>query len=168
MLLTERSDTWVPLHHELTFLQRSPQFIWASSRDGFQHLYLYGNDGKLIRQLTSGEFMVMGESPDAAIRAVDERARRVYFMANLPSPIERQLYWVSLDAPAAPQRVTAGAGWHSIAMSKDARVFVDTFLERRPAAQRHAAHAPAARRCRRCWPTSSMPRIRTRRISTNT
>ena len=54
VLLTERSEHWVPLHRELTFLQHSPQFIWASSRDGFQHLYLYGNDGKLIRQLTHG------------------------------------------------------------------------------------------------------------------
>ncbi|MEO8061526.1 MAG: S9 family peptidase [Pseudomonadota bacterium] len=127
VLLTERSDTWVPLHHELTFLQRAPQFIWASSRDGFQHLYLYGNDGTLIRQLTSGEYMVVGESPDAAIRAVDERARRVYFVANLPSPVERQMFSVSLDAQAAPARVTAGAGWHSIDMSQDASVFVDTF-----------------------------------------
>ncbi len=126
VLLTERSEHWVPLHRELTFLQRSSQFIWASSRDGFQHLYLYGPDGNLIRQLTSGAFMVAGGSPESAIRAVDERTRRVYFTANLPSPIERQLYWVSLDKPGAPQRVTTDAGWHDVAMSKDARVFVDT------------------------------------------
>lgn len=126
VLLTERSEYWVPLHRELTFLKRSSQFIWASSRDSFQHLYLYGNDGNLIRQLTSGEFMVAANSPEPAIRAVDERARRVYFIANLPSPIERQLFWVSLDQPAAPQRVTAGAGWHDVAMSMDARVFVDS------------------------------------------
>src|SRR4051812_19503746 len=104
VLLTERAAHWVPLHHELTFLQRSPQFIWASSRSGYQHLYLYGNDGNLIRQLTSGEYMVLGESPEAAIRAVDERARRVYFTANLPSPLERQLFSVSLDDPSAVRR----------------------------------------------------------------
>jgi dipeptidyl-peptidase 4 len=127
VLLTERSDSWVPLHRELTFLDHSPQFIWASSRSGFQHLYLYGNDGNLIRQLTSGEYMVTGEPPEPGIRAVDELARRVYFIANLPSPIERQLYWVSLDEPRVPQRVTTGAGWHGVAMSTDARVFVDTF-----------------------------------------
>ncbi len=127
VLLTETSDAWVPLNRELTFLQRSKQFIWASSRDGFQHLYLYGNDGRLVRQLTHGEFMVTGSGTDTAVRALDERARRVYFTANLPSPVERQLYWVSLETPARPQRVTAGAGTHAIAMSADARVFVDTF-----------------------------------------
>jgi len=129
VLLTERDAHWVPLHHELTFLTQRPQFIWASWRDGFEHLYLYGNDGTLIRQLTSGELTVVGESPEAAIRAVDERARRVYFTAGLPSPIERQLFWVSLDQPAAPRQVTSGAGWHGIAMSMDAHVFVDSFSD---------------------------------------
>jgi dipeptidyl-peptidase-4 len=127
VLLTERNEHWVPLNSELTFLSRKQQFIWASVRDGYQHLYLYANDGTLIRQLTSGEFMVLGASPDPAVRAVDERTRRVYFTANLPSPIERQLYWVSLDKPGKPVRVTQGAGWHGVSMSKDARVFVDGY-----------------------------------------
>jgi dipeptidyl-peptidase-4 len=54
VLVTEHSNTWVPLHHELTFLQRTRQFVWASSRDGFQHLYLYQDDGELVRALTPG------------------------------------------------------------------------------------------------------------------
>jgi dipeptidyl-peptidase-4 len=127
VLITEHSDTWVPLHRELTFLLKSRQFIWASSRDGYQHLYLYGNDGQLVRALTPGEFMVEGANNEPGIRAVDERARRVYFTANLPSPLERQLFWVSLDKPGQPQRVTPGAGTHEITMSQDARVFVDKF-----------------------------------------
>jgi dipeptidyl-peptidase-4 len=127
VLITERSDSWVPLHRELTFLLKARQFIWASSRDGFQHLYLYGNDGTLVRPLTPGEFMVEGANTEPGVRAVDERTRRVYFTANLPSPLERQLYWVSLDRPAIPQRVSAGTGTHEVTMSQDARVYVDKF-----------------------------------------
>jgi dipeptidyl-peptidase 4 len=126
-LLTERSARWVPLNDDLTFLSGRPQFIWSSVRDGYQHLYLYQNDGTLIRQLTSGDYMVLGVPPEAAVRAVDEHARRVYFTANLPSPVERQLYWVSLDRPGPPTRVTQGAGWHSASMSKDAKVFLDGY-----------------------------------------
>jgi dipeptidyl-peptidase-4 len=127
VLITEHSDSWVPLHRELTFLQKSRQFIWGSSRDGFQHLYLYANDGTLVRPLTPGEFMVEGANTESGIRAVDERNRRVYFTANLPSPLERQLFSVSLEKPGAPQRVTQGSGTHEITMSQDARVFVDSF-----------------------------------------
>ena len=127
VLLTERNDHWVPLHDELTFLTRKPQFIWSSVRDGYQHLYLYENDGTLLRQLTSGEYMVLGVAPDSAVRAVDENSRRVYFTANLPSPVERQLFSVSLDHPGRPRQVTQGAGWHSATMSKDARVFLDGY-----------------------------------------
>jgi len=127
VLLTEHSDTWVPLHHELAFLQRAQQFIWASSRDGFQHLYLYDNDGSLVRPLTPGDYMVEGIGSEAAVRAVDEGARRVYFTANLPSPLERQLFWVSLDKPSKPRQVTPGAGTHAINMSMNAHVFVDTY-----------------------------------------
>jgi dipeptidyl-peptidase 4 len=127
-LLSEHSDTWVDLHDELTFLQRSPRFIWASSRTGFKHLYLYDLDGKLLEPLTSGEWEVLGDSEARAIRGIDERRGLVYFMSNAESPLERNLYSIALEDPAAgPHRITAGSGWHDVTMSKDTKVFLDTF-----------------------------------------
>lgn len=127
-LLSEHSDTWVELHDELTFLEHSKQFIWASSRSGFKHLYLYAMDGKPVRALTGGEWEVAGDNDARAIRGVDEHAGLVYFMANAESPLERHLYSVSLkDARSVPHRITADAGWHDVTMSKDTRVFLDTF-----------------------------------------
>ncbi len=126
-LLTETSDTWVEINDDLVLLKQSPRFIWESRRSGNRHLYLYGEDGQLIRPLTEGEWDVVGES-DRAIRAVDERAGRVYFMANKETPLERQLYSVSLDRGVRDMaRVTQGSGWHAVTMSKDAKVFLDTF-----------------------------------------
>ncbi|MEJ1960432.1 MAG: S9 family peptidase [Gammaproteobacteria bacterium] len=126
-LLTEKSDTWVDIEDELTMLERSSQFIWASRRSGHTHLYLYGNDGKLVRALTQGDWEVVGEG-ERAIRGVNEQTGRVYFMANAETPIERQLYSVGLNQGAGSiKRVTDTSGWHAVTMSKDARVFLDTF-----------------------------------------
>ena len=112
--------------------------------------------------------MVVGATTDPAVRAVDERARRVYFTANLPSPVERQLFWVSLDAPGEPQRVTVSAGTHGIAMSMDGTGVRRHVLERQHAAARHpatrqrrGAHGAGGERAR-------MPRIRTAASPTNT
>ena len=52
----------------------------------------------------------------------------MYFTANLPSPRRAAaVLGFARFSRRAPQRVTTGAGWHSIAMSKDARLFVDVF-----------------------------------------
>ena len=126
-LLTEKSDTWVEINDELTFLEKTPRFIWESRRSGNRHLYLYGSDGKLIRALTEGNWDVVAEG-ERAIRGLDERSGRVYFMANKESPLERQLYYTPLNEGTRElNRVTQSSGWHAVTMSKDANVFLDTF-----------------------------------------
>jgi dipeptidyl-peptidase 4 len=126
-LLTEKSDTWVDINDELTLLEKTPRFIWQSRRSGNRHLYLYGDDGKLIRALTEGDWDVVAEG-ERAIRGVDEATGRVYYMANKESPLERQLYFSSLNGRAPDvHRVTSVSGWHAVTMSKDAKVFLDTF-----------------------------------------
>jgi dipeptidyl-peptidase-4 len=126
-LLTEKSDTWVEINDDLTLLAQTPRFIWESRRSGNRHLYLYDNDGKLVRPLTEGNWDVVAEG-ERAIRGVDERTGRVYFMANKETPLERQLYSAPLNEDTRePHRVTQSSGWHAVTMSKDAKVFLDTF-----------------------------------------
>ncbi len=134
VLLTETADTWVDLNDELTFLKDSPQFVWASSRTGFRHLYLYQNDGTLLRSLTAGDWSVVGNGYDKALKGVDEASGLIYFMANADTPLERHLYSASLDGvepatgkPAEFRRLTQTGGWHSVAMSEDTSVYLDTF-----------------------------------------
>jgi dipeptidyl-peptidase-4 len=133
-LLEERSDTWVELHDELTFLKGQPAFLWASYRSGQKHLYLYDLDGKLLRPVTAGEWMVVGDSRERAIEGVDEAKGLVYFTANRDTPIERHLYAAPLTGSsdtagieARIRRLTEGAGWHSVSMAGDAQRWLDTF-----------------------------------------
>ena len=68
VLLTETSDTWVNLHDDLYFLKDTSQFIWASEKDGFKHLYLYDNKGNLVKQLTKGDWVV------DSVKAIDTKS----------------------------------------------------------------------------------------------
>jgi dipeptidyl-peptidase 4 len=128
VILTETSKTWIDLNAELTFLKNSREFIWASARDGYTHLYLYDYDGHLIRRLTAGNWVV-DDFRKRAIKGLDEENRIVYFTATEKSPTERHLYSTTLDTqnPHTVRRISQEAGVHGIAMSPDTRFYVDDF-----------------------------------------
>jgi dipeptidyl-peptidase-4 len=128
LILTETSRSWIDLNHELTFLRRSNEFIWGSSRDGFLHLYLYTDKGRLVRQLTRGPWSVV-DFRGRAIKGVDEKRRLVYFVANERSPRNRDLYVTSLDTaqPDQVRRISVEAGVHGITVSRDFRIYTDKF-----------------------------------------
>ncbi|MEO7205826.1 MAG: S9 family peptidase [Steroidobacteraceae bacterium] len=141
-MLTETSNTWIDLNDELTFLKKSPEFIWASARDGYTHLYLYGTDGHLIRRLTAGDWVV-DDFRKRAVMGIDEKKRTVYFSATEKSPTERHLYSTSLDTadPHRVHRITQEAGVHGISMSPDVRFYIDNFTSssQPPQVSLHAA-----------------------------
>ncbi len=130
-LFSERSDTWVELQDDLYFLPERRQILWASQRSGHNHLYLYDYDGILQGPVTAGDWDVAGDWQLPAVRGIDERRGRVYFMATLKTPLERQLYAADLDGGArqAPDALTTRDGWHSVTMSRDARRFLQTYSD---------------------------------------
>ncbi len=120
VLLTETSDTWVNLHNDLYFLKDKEQFIWASERDGFKHLYLFNNSGKMVKQLTKGDWVV------DSVEAIDTANNRLYFSGRKDTPLESHVYSVPLDGGEIT-RVTELGAYHSAAFSKDASIFIDRF-----------------------------------------
>lgn len=130
-VLSEHSESWIELNDELTFLDKSHEFIWASMRDGFEHLYLYDYDGRLVRRLTAGEWNVDNQRA-RAIKGIDARHRWLYFTATEKSPTERHLYRISLDThdPHEVLRITREDGLHSVTLAPGARFYVDQFTSR--------------------------------------
>jgi dipeptidyl-peptidase 4 len=131
VVLRETSASWIELNDELSFLEKSKEFVWASNRDGYTHLYLYDYAGRLIRRLTAGTWCV-DDFRARAIKGIDEKNRYVYFSATEKSPIERHLYRVSLDTPEteSPRRITSEAGVHGITMARGTKFYVDSFTSR--------------------------------------
>ncbi|MSQ91991.1 MAG: S9 family peptidase [Gammaproteobacteria bacterium] len=131
LLFSETSDTWVDLHDDLYFLPRRKELLWASQRTGHNHLYRYGYDGRPKGAVTAGDWDVIGEWQAPAVRGIDEKRGRVYFMATLKTPLERQLYVASLDAGSqrAPRPLTSQDGWHNITMSQDAQRYLQVYSD---------------------------------------
>ena len=119
-LITQKSDTWVNLNHNLRFL-KDGRILWSTEESGFEHLYLYDKDGKQLAQLTSGDWMVED------VVALDEAKGLVYFTATEASPLERQLYSVSLKGDAKPTRITQTEGMHGVAFSDNAQIYIDNW-----------------------------------------
>ena len=58
-LFEEKSDKYVEPQDPIIFLPwDSSKFIYQSQKDGFSHLYLYDTNGRQIRQLTEGDWLV--------------------------------------------------------------------------------------------------------------
>ncbi len=122
-LITEKSEHWINLHHDLHFLKNNNSFIWASERDGYKHLYHFNLNGELITQLTKGEWVV------DSLKNIDEEKALVYFTGRADTPLERHLYKVPLNgkSPEHVERVSKRNGFHQVNFSQDSKTYLDSF-----------------------------------------
>lgn len=120
-LFEEKDDQYVEPEHTLTFFDQLPgQFIWFSERDGFQHLYLYKTDGKLIKQLTSGNWDVN------ELIGIDEKGRTLIIRATKDSPIQQNIYTVDINSGKV-SRISPDHGTHQGQLSPTGNYMIDTY-----------------------------------------
>ena len=122
-LVTETTGVWINLHAMLRpFKDAAGElaggFLWASERSGFQHLELRAKDGRLVRALTSGEWMV------EFVRAVDEQRGVVWFLGTKDGVTEKHLYSVSFAGGEA-KRITEARGMHETVVDHGRKRFLD-------------------------------------------
>jgi dipeptidyl aminopeptidase/acylaminoacyl peptidase len=101
------------------------QILWASERDGWEHLYLYdGRSGEVVRQITHGEWVVR------AVDRVDEATGTIYFEASGVNPGEDPYYVhgyrIQLDGSGLKPLTPASAD-HHLFYSPDGKTFVDLY-----------------------------------------
>jgi dipeptidyl-peptidase-4 len=120
-LFEETDQEYVEPQHPLLFVPgHDDQFIWQSERDGYNHLYLYNTSGKLLRQLTKGPWMVTD------VQGFDAKSKNVYFASTEDSPMQRQLYAVSLGGGKA-RKLSQNAGTHAGLLSPSGEYLLDTY-----------------------------------------
>ena len=114
------------------FLGDGDRFLWLSERSGFMHLYLYARDGTLVRQVTSGDWMIDTPAWNILVPGrpvfVDPAGEWAYFSATKESPLQRQLYRAEI-ATGKLERVSHDTGFHFGALSGDGRYLVDQWSD---------------------------------------
>jgi dipeptidyl-peptidase-4 len=116
-VLTETSKTYIDINDDLTYMGDKKHFIHASEMSGYNHLYLYTVEGKLVRQITTGNWEV------TSFIGLDEKTKNLYYQSAEVSPLERHLYSVSLDGKKKV-KLTPEAGTHNANMSNDFQFYI--------------------------------------------
>lgn len=91
VILTEEAKTYIDITDNLTFLPGNKGFIWSSEMDEFNHLYYYDMNGKLVNQITKGNWDVI------EFKGYDEKTGTLFYLSTERGAINRDLYSVKLN-----------------------------------------------------------------------
>ena len=120
-LFKEDDAKYVEPQNELHFISgKTNEFVWWSQRDGFMHLYRFNTDGKLLNQITKGDWIVTD--------LVGENAKKKEFlvMTIKDSPKERHLYAVNWENGKL-RKITSDAGTHNVSISTNGEYAIDNW-----------------------------------------
>ena len=122
-LYRETSDKYVEPLHPIQFLPwDATKFILQSQRDGYNHLYIYNVKGELVKQLTSGRFVVQ------EVLGFNEKQKSILFTSNEVHPLQRNTYSVN-TATGKRTLLDNGKGSHTAVLSKSGQWFYDKYSE---------------------------------------
>ncbi|NVJ89895.1 MAG: S9 family peptidase [Flavobacteriaceae bacterium] len=119
LLLNETDKAYVDIHDNLTFLSDN-SFIWTSEKDGYNHIYHYNFNGKLINQVTKGNWDV------TRYYGCDEQKKRIYYQSAEINSINRGVYGIDLDGNNK-ELLSYGDGQSSASFSDNLNYFINTY-----------------------------------------
>lgn len=90
IIIKETDKAYVDIHDNLTFLNDN-SFIWTSEKSGYNHLYHYSIKGKLIKQITDGNWEV------TQYYGLNEKTKTIYYQSVERGSIYRDVYSISLN-----------------------------------------------------------------------
>ncbi|MCE2616722.1 S9 family peptidase [Phocaeicola oris] len=121
VLFEETHPKYVEPLHPITFLPWNPtEFIYQSQCDGFNHLYIYNTEGKLIKQLTKGEWLVQN------LLGFNVKTQEVIYMSTEISPLQTNTYAINVNN-GKKRLIGTEEGFHRVQLSPDASYIIDNW-----------------------------------------
>ncbi len=121
LVLNETDKAYVEVNDDLTFLKDN-SFIWTSEKDGFNHIYHYDKSGKLINQVTKGNWEV------TSYYGYNEDKKTIYYQSVENGSINRGVYSISLKGENK-KLLSNPDGTNRASFSKNMHYFINTFSD---------------------------------------
>jgi dipeptidyl-peptidase-4 len=119
-LFEEKNDKWIEPEHPAFFPNAtSNSFVWISERNGFNNLYLYDFNGKMMQKLTNHAFVVKD------LLCATKDGSKFYYTATGENPTNTLIY--RCDLQGNTELMTKEEGTHSFSLSTDGTYFMDAF-----------------------------------------
>jgi len=117
--LEEKDDAYIDVTDNLTFLE-DHSFIWTSEQDGFNHIYHYNKKGKLINQITKGNWEVTD------YYGFHKRKKTIYYQSVENGSINRGVYAIRLNGKNK-KLLTQRVGQSDASFSKNFNYFINSY-----------------------------------------
>lgn len=120
-LFEEKASTWVEPQHAITFVPNNPnQFVYQTDFYGFNQMYLYSTDGKLIKNLGYKDVVVTN------LLGFDLANSKINYIGTANNGLDRQLYQVDIKSGKTIQLTTV-SGTHNASVSSDGTMILDQY-----------------------------------------
>ena len=116
----EKSNTYVDIQEKILFLEND-DFLWVSDRSGFDHIYLVQNEGKNLKQITSGNWDV------AKLLGLNNNT--IYYSSTEDNSTERVIYSIGLNGKNK-KAISPKTGFNRASFTSNYKYFIHTFEDK--------------------------------------
>ena len=121
VIYSETNKYYIDITDNLIFLPDNEHYILTSEMDGYNHIYLYNIQNGLIRQLTSGEWVVK------KVYGYDQSKKKVYYQSTESSPLNRDIAFVDLKGKR--KTISSRSGSNSADFSGNYKYYINTWSD---------------------------------------
>lgn len=117
--LREFDKYYIDITDNLTFLDDN-SFIWTSENDGFNHIYHYDKNGKLLNQITKGNWEVTN------FYGYDVKTKTIFYQSTENGSTNRDIYKIGLNGKNKV-RLSSQNGTSKATFSPNYQYFINSF-----------------------------------------
>ncbi|PRX45664.1 S9 family peptidase [Salegentibacter salegens] len=119
VVMNETDEAYIDITNNLTFLENN-SFIWTSEKDGWNHIYLYDEDGELENQVTEGNWEV------TSYYGYDKDSKKIFYQSTENGSVNRDVYSIKINGKNKT-RLTEKEGTNSADFSADYTYFINSY-----------------------------------------